>query len=54
MKIYDEIIRGIEYSRGLTELDIVKRMLINAKDDLTKEDYQELELLILNKLEEWK
>ena len=46
MKIYDEITRGIEYSRCLTELDIVNRMLSNAQEDLTKEDYQELKQLI--------
>jgi hypothetical protein len=55
MKIYDEVIRGIEYSRNLAELDIVKRMLSNAQEDLTKEDYQELKQLItIKKEEEWK
>lgn len=55
MKIYDEVIRGIEYSRCLAELDIVNRMLSNAQDDLTSEDYQELKQLIINKKEEeWK
>jgi hypothetical protein len=53
MKIYDEIIKGIEHSRCLSELKVVYRMLRNAEDDLTIKDYQELEQLIINKEEEW-
>ena len=53
MKIYDEIIKGIEYSRCLTELHIVYKMLRNSEDELTKEDYNQLESLILQKEEEW-
>ena len=53
--MYDEILKSIEYSTNLSELFIAFKMLRKSKDDLTKEDYQELTQLIINKQEvEWK
>lgn len=54
MKIYDEIISAINYSRCLTELHIVERMLYSHQDDLEVKDFNELQLIIINKKEEWK
>jgi len=52
--MYDEILKSIEYSTNLSELFISFKMLRKSEDDLTKEDYQELEQLIINKQVEWK
>ena len=55
MKIYDEILKAIEHSNSMEDLHISYKMLRSTQDDLTKEDYQELEqLIIIKKEEEWK
>jgi len=52
--MYDEILKSIEYSTNLSELFIAFKMLRKSEEDLTKEDYQELNQLIINKEVEWK
>jgi len=52
--MYDEVLKAIEHSNSMEDLHISYKMLRSTQDDLTKEDFEELELLILNKLEEWK
>lgn len=52
--MYDEILKSIEYSTNLSEVLITLKMLRNSEEDLTKEDYQELNQLIINKKVEWK
>ena len=52
--MYDEISKLIEYSTSVADLHISYKKLRSAQDDLTKEDFEELEQLIINKLEEWK
>jgi len=52
--MYDEVLKAIEHSNSMEDLHISYKMLRSAQDDLTKEDFEDLELLILNKLEEWK
>lgn len=51
--MYDEIKKLIEYSTCDKELQISYKKLRKSEDDLTKEDFNELEQLIINKEEEW-
>ena len=54
--MYDEVLKAIEHSKSMEDLHISYKMLRSTKDDLTKEDFEELEQLILIKKEEekWK
>ena len=52
--MYDEVLKAIEHSNSMEDLHISFKMLRGAQDDLTKEDFEELEQIIINKLEKWK